>query len=215
MLDWSTVIPHQVKLCTYSPFYFFFSLTQVMETESDRVSAFFSRNSYISGNYATESAFSELNTHILSLPGGSDANRLFYLALPPTVYHSVTKNIKHYCMSAKSVHGFPLLAGIHNTQWLLFFFFTIYLLDMWWFCKCKQLTHNVCEQRLEQGDCRKAIWARSSELRRAVYSPLSPLHRRPDLPHRSLPGQGDGAEPDGAQVTVTESTHALQLRLGV
>lgn len=82
---------------------------------------------------------------------------------------------------------------------------------MWWFCKCKQLTHNLAvEQRLEQGDCRKAIWARSSELRRAVHSPLLALHRRPDLPHRSLPGQGNGAEPNGAQVTFTESTHVLQ-----
>lgn len=73
------------------------------DTESDRLSAFFSRNSYISGNYAAESSFTELNTHITSLPGASNANRLFYLALPPTIYHNVTKNIRHFCMSAKSV----------------------------------------------------------------------------------------------------------------
>lgn len=85
------------------------------ETESDRLSAFFSRNSYISGNYTAESAFSELNAHILSLPGASAANRLFYLALPPTIYHSVTENIKHYCMSAKSVDRL-LLPSEHNRQ---------------------------------------------------------------------------------------------------
>lgn len=104
------------------------------ETESDRLSAFFSRNSYVNGNYAAESAFSELNAHIMSLPGASDANRLFYLALPPTIYHSVTKNIKNCCMSTKSVDGLLLLSEIHNTQWLLFF--SIYLVGMWWFCKC-------------------------------------------------------------------------------
>ncbi|TWW56923.1 Glucose-6-phosphate 1-dehydrogenase [Takifugu flavidus] len=74
---------------------------KVTETESDRLSAFFSRNSYISGNYTAGGSFSELNAHIMSLPGASDANRLFYLALPPTIYHSVTENIKHFCMSAK------------------------------------------------------------------------------------------------------------------
>uniref|UniRef100_A0AAQ5ZYT4 Glucose-6-phosphate 1-dehydrogenase n=1 Tax=Amphiprion ocellaris TaxID=80972 RepID=A0AAQ5ZYT4_AMPOC len=66
-----------------------------------RLSAFFSRNTYISGKYADEASFSKLNTHIQSLPGGLEANRLFYLALPPTVYHDVTKNIKHHCMSTK------------------------------------------------------------------------------------------------------------------
>lgn len=67
------------------------------------MSVFFSRNSYVSGKYTEESAFSNLHTHLLSLPGGGKANRLFYLALPPSVYHDVTKNIKHHCMSTKSV----------------------------------------------------------------------------------------------------------------
>lgn len=182
MLHCSGIILHQVKLLP------FFS-TQVTETESDRLSAFFARNSYISGNYAAESAFSELNAHITSLPGGADANRLFYLALPPTIYHSVTRNIKHFCMSAKSVHGLLPPRKTHNAWWLLLW--SIYL-----------VTVSVCvQQRLEQGDRREAIWARPPELRRAVHSPVLALHRRPDLPHRSLPGQGNGAEPNGAQVT--------------
>uniref|UniRef100_A0A8C7ZER3 glucose-6-phosphate dehydrogenase (NADP(+)) n=1 Tax=Oryzias sinensis TaxID=183150 RepID=A0A8C7ZER3_9TELE len=74
---------------------------KVTDTEADRLSVFFSRNSYISGKYADESSFSKLNSHILSLPGGNGANRLFYLALPPTVYHDVTKNLKLQCMSTK------------------------------------------------------------------------------------------------------------------
>ncbi|XP_061760575.1 glucose-6-phosphate 1-dehydrogenase isoform X1 [Nerophis ophidion] len=74
---------------------------KVTDTEADRLSVFFSRNSYISGNYADGDSFSNLNKHILTLPEGSKANRLFYLALPPTVYHSVTKNLRNHCMSEK------------------------------------------------------------------------------------------------------------------
>ncbi|XP_036959415.1 glucose-6-phosphate 1-dehydrogenase isoform X2 [Acanthopagrus latus] len=74
---------------------------KVTDTETDRLSAFFSRNTYISGKYADETSFTKLNEHILSLPGGTEANRLFYLALPPTVYHDVTKNIKQCCMATK------------------------------------------------------------------------------------------------------------------
>lgn len=80
-----------------------FPPAQVTDTEADRLSTFFSRNSYISGKYADGTSFSKLNSHILSLPGASGANRLFYLALPPTVYHDVTRNIKEHCMSTKSV----------------------------------------------------------------------------------------------------------------
>uniref|UniRef100_A0A672QR38 glucose-6-phosphate dehydrogenase (NADP(+)) n=1 Tax=Sinocyclocheilus grahami TaxID=75366 RepID=A0A672QR38_SINGR len=74
---------------------------KVADSEAERLAAFFSRNSYISGKYVDESSFANLNTHLLSLPGGAQANRLFYLALPPSVYHDVTKNIKHQCMSTR------------------------------------------------------------------------------------------------------------------
>ncbi|XP_074499840.1 glucose-6-phosphate 1-dehydrogenase isoform X1 [Sebastes fasciatus] len=74
---------------------------KVTDKDAERLEAFFSRNTYISGKYTEQSSFSKLDKHILSLPGGPEANRLFYLALPPTVYHDVTKNIKHGCMSTK------------------------------------------------------------------------------------------------------------------
>lgn len=83
----------------------FHRLTQVTDTEADRLSAFFGRNTYISGKYADGDSFTNLHAHIEGLPGGSGANRLFYLALPPTVYHDVTKNIRQHCMSTKSVHS--------------------------------------------------------------------------------------------------------------
>lgn len=81
------------------------SSPQAADSEADRLSTFFSRNTYVSGKYSEESSFSALHTHLLTLPGGAEANRLFYLALPPTVYHDVTKNIKHHCMCSKLVHN--------------------------------------------------------------------------------------------------------------
>lgn len=64
---------------------------------------FFSKNSYVRGRYDDSSSFAQLGLHFSSLPGGSDANRLFYLALPPTVYQEVGTNISCHCMSDKSV----------------------------------------------------------------------------------------------------------------
>ncbi|KAJ8257436.1 hypothetical protein GJAV_G00185580 [Gymnothorax javanicus] len=74
---------------------------KVADGEADRLSVFFGRNSYLSGQYDDDSSFTKLNAHLNALPGGRDANRLFYLALPPSVYHNVTKNIRSQCMSTK------------------------------------------------------------------------------------------------------------------
>uniref|UniRef100_A0A3B4UBY6 Glucose-6-phosphate 1-dehydrogenase n=1 Tax=Seriola dumerili TaxID=41447 RepID=A0A3B4UBY6_SERDU len=74
---------------------------KVTDEESECLSAFFSKNSYLSGRYDDGGSFDQLNTHLSSLPGGGDANRLFYLALPPTVYHHVSTNIRAHGMSHK------------------------------------------------------------------------------------------------------------------
>lgn len=84
-----------------------FSLTtvppspQVTDEESESLSAFFSKNSYLSGRYDDGGSFERLNSHLSSLPGGAKAHRLFYLALPPSVYHHVSTNIRSHCMSHK------------------------------------------------------------------------------------------------------------------
>uniref|UniRef100_G3VHF4 Glucose-6-phosphate 1-dehydrogenase n=1 Tax=Sarcophilus harrisii TaxID=9305 RepID=G3VHF4_SARHA len=67
--------------------------------ENQRLEEFFSRNSYVAGQYNEPASFQRLNAHMNSLHHGKQANRLFYLALPPTVYEAVTKNIKESCMS--------------------------------------------------------------------------------------------------------------------
>ncbi|XP_040180762.1 glucose-6-phosphate 1-dehydrogenase isoform X1 [Rana temporaria] len=69
-------------------------------SDAQKLDSFFKRNSYVSGQYSDEASFKALNQHLQSLPNGSKANRLFYLAVPPSVYHDVTRNIKLTCMSA-------------------------------------------------------------------------------------------------------------------
>ena len=63
------------------------------------------------------------------------------------------------------------------------------------------------KQRLEPGNCREAVWSWPPELTGAVSPPVLPVHRGSDLPHRPLPGQRDGPEPHGAQVTHSTHTH--------
>ncbi|KAJ0036818.1 hypothetical protein NQD34_005495 [Periophthalmus magnuspinnatus] len=72
---------------------------KITDEESDCLEAFFRKNSYVSGRYDDAISFNQLNAHLLSLPDGAEANRLFYLALPPTVYQSVTTNIRTHCIS--------------------------------------------------------------------------------------------------------------------
>lgn len=76
--------------------------SQVSDEESESLAAFFHKNSYVRGTYDDVSSFARLNAHLCSLPGGEDAKRLFYLALPPTVYHHVSTNIRAKCMSSRS-----------------------------------------------------------------------------------------------------------------
>lgn len=60
--------------------------------------------SYVQGSYTEKSAFVGLDKAILKLPNGQKANRLFYLALPPTVFEDVTRNIHDACMKHEWVH---------------------------------------------------------------------------------------------------------------
>ncbi|XP_040297958.1 glucose-6-phosphate 1-dehydrogenase isoform X2 [Bufo bufo] len=73
---------------------------KVSPNDAEKLNAFFARNSYVSGQYSDEASFKALNKHLQALPNGLKANRLFYLAVPPSVYHDVTRNIRVTCMSA-------------------------------------------------------------------------------------------------------------------
>lgn len=69
---------------------------------------FVSRNHYLSGQYDSKESFIQLNSTILDLTkdlnqNEVDCNRIFYLALPPTVYKVTTENISKYCKAKEYV----------------------------------------------------------------------------------------------------------------
>ncbi|XP_076117415.1 glucose-6-phosphate 1-dehydrogenase-like [Mytilus galloprovincialis] len=69
---------------------------KIKNGEEQKVEQFFKINEYIAGSYDSPGDFSKLNK---AIEQKGSCNRLFYLALPPTVYESVTLNLKATCMS--------------------------------------------------------------------------------------------------------------------
>ena len=81
-------------------------LLQAKDNEADKVEKFWAINTYVQGSYTEESAFQNLNSEISKLESGKEAgNRLFYLALPPSVFASVTEHIQKTCMSKTLVRN--------------------------------------------------------------------------------------------------------------
>jgi len=77
---------------------------------SEQVDRFLQLIKYVCGGYDSEEGFRLLDKEIAkhecdknSLDGSS--RRLFYLALPPSVYPSVCKMIRHYCMNKSDKGG--------------------------------------------------------------------------------------------------------------
>lgn len=67
------------------------------EADDSKVEQFFKMVSYISGNYDTDEGFDELRTQIEKFEKSANVDvphRLFYLALPPSVFLTVAKQIK-------------------------------------------------------------------------------------------------------------------------
>ena len=89
---------------------------QVAADEKKKLDEFFAVNSYVRGSYDTAADFKKLNDDIvkLSKPG---ANRLFYLALPPSTYESVATMIKATCMAQGSVCTFCCLLFEYITKY--------------------------------------------------------------------------------------------------
>jgi len=70
---------------------------KVADSEKDKLEQFWKVNSYVAGSYDKETDFKNLDLHLTRLC--ANACRLFYLALPPSVYETVTSNIKAACMT--------------------------------------------------------------------------------------------------------------------
>ncbi|KAG8199155.1 hypothetical protein JTE90_015986 [Oedothorax gibbosus] len=73
---------------------------KVTDDQHAKLDKFFAANYYVSGTYEKTEDFAKLNEELQKLEKSS-SNRLFYLALPPTVFPVVTKNLKLKCMPTK------------------------------------------------------------------------------------------------------------------
>lgn len=89
-----------------------------LDKESKLWQQFWSTNHYLKGSYDNGQDFKLLNSHILNLQKAnnqqtkhSNLNRLFYFALPPVVYASVSKLIREYCIPSQSD------SETHNSGW--------------------------------------------------------------------------------------------------
>lgn len=64
-------------------------------------------STYVAGGYEDAESFVNLRKHLEEIETGyatRDVNRVFYLALPPSVFVPVAKNIKDCCYSAKGIN---------------------------------------------------------------------------------------------------------------
>ncbi|XP_066997897.2 glucose-6-phosphate 1-dehydrogenase isoform X2 [Anabrus simplex] len=74
---------------------------KVKPTEEARYEEFWKLNHYVSGNYDSRRDFELLNQTLNARETGPVAHRLFYLALPPSVFEQVTVFIRNACMAEK------------------------------------------------------------------------------------------------------------------
>lgn len=74
---------------------------KVRSGEEERYEEFWKLNHYVAGDYDQRRDFELLNQEISKFELESHANRLFYLALPPSVFQPVTVHIRNACMGFK------------------------------------------------------------------------------------------------------------------
>lgn len=77
--------------------------TPTKETEQ-QLDDFCSLCTYISGQYDQDESFHRLNKHIEELEKDfKEAHRLFYMALPPSVFTMVSQHLKRCCYPTKGI----------------------------------------------------------------------------------------------------------------
>ncbi|CAF0999969.1 unnamed protein product [Brachionus calyciflorus] len=79
---------------------------KVKPDEEEKFNEWVSKNHYLAGSYDQSESFAQLNSKIVEIsrfyePETDDANRIFYLALPPSVYTSVTQLLSENCKAKK------------------------------------------------------------------------------------------------------------------
>ncbi|PPQ77761.1 hypothetical protein CVT25_011196 [Psilocybe cyanescens] len=74
------------------------------KTTANIIESFKQLLTYVSGDYEDGAAYDGLNKHLQEIESkyqSKEANRIFYLALPPSVFIPVSKNLKDHCYNAK------------------------------------------------------------------------------------------------------------------
>lgn len=79
--------------------FFIWNVKQVKPEEIAWYDIFWKSNYYVHGSYDQRSDFERLNEEILLKQNNGNCNRIFYLALPPTVFEPATTNIRDTCIS--------------------------------------------------------------------------------------------------------------------
>lgn len=69
--------------------------------ESEAYEQFWQVNDYVAGSYDGRRDFELLNQEIAKKEKNAAANRLFYLALPPSVFEPVTSSLRNTCMATR------------------------------------------------------------------------------------------------------------------
>lgn len=95
---------------------------QVKEDEKERYEAFWAANAYVAGGYDSRRDFELLDQELSKHERGPAGNRLFYLAVPPSVFEVVTSNIRNSCMASKYVDGIIILLFCNTKMCNCFFF---------------------------------------------------------------------------------------------
>lgn len=80
------------------------SYMKVKPDEEEKYEEFWKLNHYVSGAYDTQKGFRILENELRKHEEGYKiTHRLFYLALPPSVFESTTVHIRNVCMGEKWV----------------------------------------------------------------------------------------------------------------
>jgi hypothetical protein len=145
---------------------------QYIKTPTDdmkqQLDDFCSLCSYISGQYDQDESFVNLEKHLQELEAGrKETNRIFYMALPPSVFITVSQHLKKNCYPKSGIARVIVSGG----QIILFLTGTDGPLPG-----------------------REALRKGSPVLKRASTCTCARLERGGDFPHRPLSGKRDGEE---------------------
>lgn len=83
----------------------------------EQLDDFCSHCTYVAGQYDQDEPFQNLNKHLEELEGGrKEQNRVFYMALPPSVFITVSEHLKKHCYPKEGIARIIVRRSHH--QWV-------------------------------------------------------------------------------------------------